>query len=391
MLQKHKLLILVLALLTVGWFYIVISQDTEIVTEQKIDQIIDQPTKYLEPKRYLTRPEISADTLMKMNKRKTLPARTALEDGPQKPALATNEQKEFPDIAGHFADKDIFVTSREYADFDNDGVEEQLWNLHGPWMNNSPHGFVIVDDGEIIFSFHIADDYEDLTFESAYAYFAEDGSLNMIGIHHLKYHLSEDVLSEIMGDSNILPYESEKYKFIYKDKKFEIMSEKTPFSGLYNTNEQLPEVPTNEEWESYLATTDVFENLYREKATKYGDIVKRFYIGQEYPQEIDIIEADITNDGTPEQIVSFDGGGTYGITEYKIIQNETVIATLKPQSVGRSGEFIPDPNGNGFSLKWYTDDMFPNGYCCPANQMVTVFEYTNGEFSPMEEWEEKAD
>lgn len=122
MLQKHKLLILVLALLTVGWFYIVISQDTEIVTEQKIDQIIDQPTKYLEPKRYLTRPEISADTLMKMNKRKTLPARTALEDGPQKPALATNEQKEFPDIAGHFADKDIFVTSREYADFDNDGI-----------------------------------------------------------------------------------------------------------------------------------------------------------------------------------------------------------------------------------------------------------------------------
>ena len=66
-------------------------------------------------------------------------------------------------------------------------------------------------------------------------------------------------------------------------------------------------MPSDEEWELFLATTDVFENLYREKVTKYGELVKRFYIGQEYPHDINIIEADLTDDGIPEQIVSFDG------------------------------------------------------------------------------------
>lgn len=165
-----------------------------------------------------------------------------------------------------------------------------------------------------------------------------------------------------------------------KDTEFETMSKRIPFSGLYNITEQLPNVPSNEEWESYLETTGTHENLYREKTTKYGDLVKRFYIGQEYPQYIDVIETDVTNDGVPEQIISFDGGGTYGITEYKIIQNETIIATLNPPSVGRSGKFIPDSNGNGFSLQWYTADMFPEGYCCPIGYMETRFVYTDGQF-----------
>ena len=43
----------------------------------------------------------------------------------------------------------------------------------------------------------------------------------------------------------------------------------------------------------------------------------------------------MTGDGKPEHIVSFDGGGTYGILFYEIVKDDKIVATIKSESVGR--------------------------------------------------------
>lgn len=157
--------------------------------------------------------------------------------------------------------------------------------------------------------------------------------------------------------------------------------EQMSFQGFQSTIKDLPQVPSAEKWDSVLENSGVHRDRVESDFSKFGEIAKRFYADKEYQgYYIDIDYADITSDGIPEKIVSFDGGGTYGIIKYEIVSGDKIIASIKPQSVGRSGAFQPDPTGNGFSMIWYTEDMFPGGFCCPAEKMVTRFEYKNNVF-----------
>lgn len=167
-----------------------------------------------------------------------------------------------------------------------------------------------------------------------------------------------------------------------------VVKEENPvlFEGLDSEIENLPAMPSYEEWALIMENSGIFQDRITQGVAEYGDLAKRFYSKKEYEgYYIDVVYADVTNDGVPESIVSFDGGGTYGIIKYTIVSGDLIIATIEPSSVGRSGALKPDINGNGFSMIWYTNDMFPNGYCCPVEKMVTDFVYENGEFSVMKE------
>jgi hypothetical protein len=163
------------------------------------------------------------------------------------------------------------------------------------------------------------------------------------------------------------------------------------FKGLTSGVKKLPPLPTEDEWNNILDNKGVFRQRLEEDFSKHGDIVKRFYASEDYEYYyIDVVIADLTADGVPEQILSFDGGGTYGIIKYEIISGEEIIVTIEPQSVGRSGAFQPHDTGNGFSVIWYTEDMFPNGYCCPVEQITTTFKYEDMKFIAIEEKSESA-
>tara|TARA_R110000772_G_scaffold121384_3_gene227698 strand:- start:3371 stop:4039 length:669 start_codon:yes stop_codon:yes gene_type:complete len=157
------------------------------------------------------------------------------------------------------------------------------------------------------------------------------------------------------------------------------------FTGLEIVEKDLPELPSSEEWQASLQANNIFRPRI-ERAAAYGDLAKRYYSAEDnWPYIIEIRDADITADGIPEQIVSFDGGGTYGVERYEIVSGDKIIATISSPSVGRGGVLVPNPTGNGFSFIWYTNGMFPNGFCCPVGKLVTRFVYAQGEFRAAEE------
>jgi hypothetical protein len=158
------------------------------------------------------------------------------------------------------------------------------------------------------------------------------------------------------------------------------------FKGIEITNKDLPPLPSDEEWVKVLEGSGIFENRYKEDVLEYGDILKRYYSSDDYYHYyIDLETMDVTADGVPEQIVSFDGGGTFGIELYEIVQGDKIIAVIDPVSIGRGGTVEANPDGNGFSVYWYREDMFPGGFCCPAAQMVTKFVYRDGDFKAISE------
>jgi len=153
------------------------------------------------------------------------------------------------------------------------------------------------------------------------------------------------------------------------------------FKGLDSSTKALPPLPSDAAWEEKVGNTEIFKDRYLEVVQKYGNLAKRYYFSEDYDYyTIEVTEADLTSDGVPEKIISFDDGGTYGVEKYHIISGDKIIATIDSPSVGRGGGFLPDKSGNGFTFVWYTEDMFPNGYCCPVAKMVTRFVYENGGF-----------
>lgn len=164
------------------------------------------------------------------------------------------------------------------------------------------------------------------------------------------------------------------------------VNELITFKGIEITNKDLPPMPSDDEWVQVLEGSGIFENRYKEDVLKYGDILKRYYSSDDYYHYyIDVETVDVTGDGVPEQIVSFNGGGTFGVELYEIVQGDKIIAVIKPESVGRGGTVEANPDGNGFSVYWYREDMFPGGFCCPIAQIVTKFEYRDGEFEAASE------
>ncbi len=157
------------------------------------------------------------------------------------------------------------------------------------------------------------------------------------------------------------------------------------FTGLDLHIKELPPMPSNEVWQEVL-NNSIFKERFEEDTNKYGEFMKRYYSDNEYSHfYIKVIEADLTSDGVLEKIVSFDGGGSYGVERYEIVQGDKVIATIKTPSVGRGGVFLPDASGNGFSITWYQEDMFPNGFCCPIAHKITRFVFEDGIFKPVYE------
>ena len=159
------------------------------------------------------------------------------------------------------------------------------------------------------------------------------------------------------------------------------------FKGLEMETRELPPLPSEEEWQLVIENSGVFRDRIEDDIKMYGDLAKRYYSSDEYKYlYIKVIEVELTSDDVSEKVVSFDGGGTYGITKYEIIENEKIIATIKPSSVGRSGSFLPDPSENGFTMVWYRDNgMFPNGYADPVAKMVTRFVFEGDIFKPVYE------
>jgi len=156
------------------------------------------------------------------------------------------------------------------------------------------------------------------------------------------------------------------------------------FTTYDNEMRNLPPLPTLKEWSKVLITKGAQADQIQRDVTEHGEIMKRYYT--KYEDIIfDLVEADVTADGTPEKIVSFDGGGTYGIIKREIIQDGQIIATIEPNSVGRSGSIQPHSDGNGFAVFWYTEDMFPSGFCCPTQQKITIFKYGANTFTPVSE------
>lgn len=160
---------------------------------------------------------------------------------------------------------------------------------------------------------------------------------------------------------------------------------KITFSDFNNEIEGIPQLPTEEEWGAFVEDNDVFALRYKIDEPEYANILKRFHMSYHFPSYIDITEADVTGDGQPELILAFSSGGNFGVEEYKIVQNNEVIATVWSGSTLSGGLLIPNPSGNGFVKTWYTADMFPEARCCPVSRMETVFEFVDGKFIPVSE------
>jgi|GEM_PF-2730735 len=159
------------------------------------------------------------------------------------------------------------------------------------------------------------------------------------------------------------------------------------FTSLDMETRELPPIPSEEEWQLVVENSGVFKDRLEDDFKMYGDLAKRYYSSDEYKHlYIKVIEVDLTSDDKLEKVVSFDGGGTYGIIKYEVIRENKIISTIEPSSVGRSGAFLPDPSENGFTMVWYRDnETFPNGYCCPVTKMITRFVFEENIFKPVYE------
>ena len=154
------------------------------------------------------------------------------------------------------------------------------------------------------------------------------------------------------------------------------------FIDFRNTDETLPDMPDEEEWTNLTDEMTPYSALYAAQHQAHGEIGKR-YAGK--MEDIDITEADVTNDGIPEKILWIsDVGANHPPHRFHIVQNERIIFEAGVSTFTRNLD--PHPTQNGFILEWVDEKHLEGrGMCCPLGYTATRFVFDDGEFVPVYE------
>ena len=132
--------------LCINWYLIYINRAVYVADSQ----VASTTPQFVEP--FLEQKIVDG-----MNTHRPLSKKLTLADIGGGNALAQDAEKDFPDIAGYFFDKEWYVVDRKYVDIDHDGKDEQIVNFFGPYINHPTHGAAIIKDNVIIASLHIDD------------------------------------------------------------------------------------------------------------------------------------------------------------------------------------------------------------------------------------------
>lgn len=158
------------------------------------------------------------------------------------------------------------------------------------------------------------------------------------------------------------------------------------FNDYSNEHIELPDLPTDTEWNLLIAEGSPFNWLYKEQGDNYGDLGRRFSNDNMLMSLVESV--DVTGDGIPETVLALgDMGGNHQPYYYKIVQDDKIIFESGKGTAQLAG-LEPDSTGKGFTLSWRDDKHLTQGLCCAIGNYKTRFVYTDGVFMPLYEQEE---
>lgn len=139
----------------------------------------------------------------------------------------------------------------------------------------------------------------------------------------------------------------------------------------------LPPVKSRED---ALADRVVERAHFEENITEFGEIALRF-LPDDYIEYVK--KFDVNGDGVDEQIVGLCSGGNHCPSPILVVESDKII--FSTWGSVSTKEIIPSDDGNGFLVRWASDEQESEGFARPLGFMQTKFVYKDGTFISVEE------